>query len=543
MKHKSIKLDTGVELINITPFNPLISKCQIKVCYVSDKPNRNKSIITKEVAKQIANSLPGSPIVGYYNEHKEDFEEHNRIIEVSNGQFKIKDTTRPYGFVDLGAKVWFQKFLDDDTTEREYLVTEGWLWTGQYPECQRAIDEGNNQSMELDEDYLNAFWTKDSNGKPQFFIINEAIISKLCMLGEDNEPCFEGSNITAPDLTFSYGDNFKEQLFSMMNEIKELLNEGGKEVFTRYAVEIGDALWSSLYSYLEKTYPDGQYCSVYRIEGIYEENGQKFTILQHRADLKYFRLNFSLDESNGFIPSDTFVEVTKTYTPSEQPQFALADVEAYEAEYALNQKNSSEEEDKNDKDETNNSDNNSEGEKAPEDNETFAKKDDEEEEEKCPKCDKPVKECECEDEEEDKKKKYSLEEIPEYVELQNTYAQLKSDYDALVIEKENLEAQIKPLSEFKANADKKEKEAMIASFYMLSDEDKADVITNIDTYSLDEIEAKLAIICVRNKVSFNLEDDKGVETPPTTYDLNSDDNNDNVPAWVKRAMSVAENMK
>ena len=50
MKHKSIKLDTGVELINITPFNPLISKCQIKVCYVGDAPNRNRSIITKEVA-------------------------------------------------------------------------------------------------------------------------------------------------------------------------------------------------------------------------------------------------------------------------------------------------------------------------------------------------------------------------------------------------------------------------------------------------------------------------------------------------------------
>ena len=42
---------------------------------------------------------------------------------------------------------------------------------------------------------------------------------------------------------------------------------------------------------------------------------------------------------------------------------------------------------------------------------------------------------------------------------------------------------------------------------MLSDEDKKDVIDNIDTYSLDEIEAKLSIICVRNKVSFNLEDD------------------------------------
>jgi hypothetical protein len=55
----------------------------------------------------MANSLPGCPIVGFYNEEKKDFEGHNRVIDISNGEFKIKDTTRPYGFVDLGAKVWF----------------------------------------------------------------------------------------------------------------------------------------------------------------------------------------------------------------------------------------------------------------------------------------------------------------------------------------------------------------------------------------------------------------------------------------------------
>ena len=108
MRHKSIRLESSpVEFINITPYNPLISKCEIKVCYVGDKPNRNRSIITKEVAKKMANSLPGCPIVGYYNEHEEDFEEHNRQIEIANGKFTIRDTTRPYGFVDLNAKVWF----------------------------------------------------------------------------------------------------------------------------------------------------------------------------------------------------------------------------------------------------------------------------------------------------------------------------------------------------------------------------------------------------------------------------------------------------
>jgi len=33
----------------------------------------------------MANSLPGSPIVGFYNEDKGDFEEHNREIEIKDG--------------------------------------------------------------------------------------------------------------------------------------------------------------------------------------------------------------------------------------------------------------------------------------------------------------------------------------------------------------------------------------------------------------------------------------------------------------------------
>ena len=221
--HTSVKMNSPIEFINITPLNPLISKCQIKVCYVGDTPNRNRSIITKDVARQMANSLPGSPIVGYYNEGNSDFEEHNRVIDISNGEFKIKDTTRPYGFVDLNAKAWFAKYMDDDAVEREYLVTEGYLWTGQYPECQRILEHGNNQSMELDEKTLDAFWTKDSNNSPAFFIINEAIISKLCVLGENVEPCFEGAQITQPTIKFSFDDGFKEQLFSMMNELKDFL--------------------------------------------------------------------------------------------------------------------------------------------------------------------------------------------------------------------------------------------------------------------------------------------------------------------------------
>ena len=554
MRHESIPmLEHPCEFINITPVNPLISKCEIKVCYVGDDPNRNRSIITKDVAREMANSLPGSPIVGYYNESTKDFEEHNRIIDISGGKIRIKDTTRPYGFVDLGAKVWFQKFLDDGKDEREYLMTEGYLWTGQYPEAQRIIDEGNNQSMELSNNFLDGTWTKDNNGKPKFFIINEAIIAKLCVLGNDEEPCFEGSTITQPQFQFSFDDDFKNQVFSMMNELKQLIKEGGAPVFTTFAVEIGDALWQALYSFLETTFPrdlkDGECedcyrCSKYYIDSIWEEGAQKFAILKERANGKLYRLDFSWTEE-GFASAGSTVEVEKSYVPvTEKPMFALEDVEAFEEKrYSV--------EDNSGKDDNSKTDNPLEGDAK------FAKKKDEEEgkakkegegaegDDKCPKCGKPKAECTCEDDDDEddkKKKKYSLEEIPEYTELLDKYSNLEKEFNALKETNETLTAQVGELTEFKAGVDRKDKQAMIDGFYMLSDEDKQDVIDNIDTYSLDEIEAKLSIICVRNKVSFNLEDDDK-NTDPTTYSLNGGGEGDYTPAWIKSLQSVAKDIK
>ena len=479
-------MDTPIEFINVTPINPLISKCQIKVCYVGEEPNRNGSIITKEVARDMANSLPGSPIVGFFNEDKQDFEEHNRVIDISNGEFKIKDTTRPYGFVDLNAKVWFQKFLDDGQNEHEYMMTEGWLWTGQYPECKRILDKGNNQSMELDEGTLDATWSKNKNNEPLFFIINEAIISKLCILGENNEPCFEGSNITTPTIQFALEEGFKEQLFSMINELKDLLNKGGEKVFTRYSVEIGDTLWNALYDHVKDQYS---------IESVCEDGEQKFAVLI--ADNKYYRLNFTmLDDAIEFAESVNLIE---DYTPEAEPQFDASAVE----QYAQNRQQELEKNQNN----------------------------------------------------EGKVDKYNLEEIQEYVELNNRYSELTNTYNTLnenyttlsndySVAKEritNLETQIQELTSFKKGIEKAEKQKMIDSFYMLSDEDKKDVVENIDTYSLDDIEAKLSIICVRNKVSFNLDDNNKNKGTDVTLNLNGA-GDDNTPAWVKAIRAVAQEM-
>ena len=506
----SIPVENSIEIIELTSINPLISKCKIKVCYVGDTPNRNKSIITKETAKQIANTLPGSPIVGYYNETSEDYEEHNEIFKIKNGKLVVTTNTVPYGFVDLTAKVWFEKYTDNGV-EHEYLVTEGYLWTGQFPEAQKIIDEGRPQSLEFDKsnNTLDAFWTKDNNGKKQFFIINDAVISKLCILGDDVEPCFEGASIT--NFTLTLEDDFKQTMFNLMKNMQNILEEGGNNTMdmtvTNYAVEIGDTLWTVIYHNLEKSYPDTtkEYdSSIYSVVGIYEENNSKFVIVRHREENTYHKITFTYTEEGFDFTSDP-VLVEATFVEVNIPSISAEKV----TEYELTRYKKEEEED--------NSDNNEEEEPN-----------DDDEEKKKPKT------------------SYSLEDIVEYQELVEKYSSLEENYNNLMAEHSelqtnysNLENENATLLAFKNEAEKTAKENLIAEFTMLTDEDKKDVIDNITSYSLEEIEAKLSIICRRKKVSFTVEEQE--IQAPTTFSLESAETGiDEKPAWLR---AVDRNMK
>ena len=81
---KSLSTIKSPEFINLQPLdiNPLMSSCEIKVLYVGQ--NRNRSYISKEVATEMAKSLRGSPIVGYFKEENNDYlfyERYSKALE------------------------------------------------------------------------------------------------------------------------------------------------------------------------------------------------------------------------------------------------------------------------------------------------------------------------------------------------------------------------------------------------------------------------------------------------------------------------------
>lgn len=235
LKNQSVATIAAPEFINIEPYNPLISQCEIKVLYVGE--NRNGSFITEEVAKDMANSLPGTPIVAAFLKDKDDFGDHGHVVTIEDGEVKFSCKTQPYGFVAPDARVWFQEFIDTDEfgeeIYRKYLMTTGYLWTGQYPELQKVIEEGMPQSMELDEESVDGHWATNMSGV-EFFIINDATFSKLCILGSDVEPCFEGASVTNKQVSkdFAYNSEFMPTLFTMMNELKDALqyDKGGSDM-------------------------------------------------------------------------------------------------------------------------------------------------------------------------------------------------------------------------------------------------------------------------------------------------------------------------
>lgn len=434
MMHISVPIEGTSEVISATEISPLVSKCQIKVFYIDNKPNRNGTVITRKVAEKIGQKLPGSPIVGYYNPAAADFEQHNKELKFDSKDetFSLVDTTKPYGFVPTDAKVWFQDFQDDDGVTRRYLCTEGIIWSEAYPEAKRILESGNNQSMELNEKNLEGVWTKDSNSGRRFFIINEAIIEKLCVLGEDYEPCFEGAQIKSE--------------FSLTDEIKNLRQ--------------------SMYCMIQKM----------SIEG---------------------GLNSPMEENK---------------TLNQEPEAKIVEGPVVEFKAA-------EEEDKKNSD--------SQGKTVEED--TSKSEDTTEGTSDEKKKDEP-------------KKEYSLDEIPEYVQLKSDYEALQTSYAALEQEKNSLAEELEPLRTFKLDKEREEKQSMINSFYMLSDEDKKDVVENIDSYSLNDIESKLAVICLHNKVSFAAPAEENSQQ--LTYSLNSaaEQDVDDAPAWLQAVRQTEKEM-
>lgn len=425
LRNTSVATIAAPEFVNLAEdaLNPGISKADVKVLYLGE--NRNGSFINKETAMKMSETLRACPIVGAYRKDIDDFGDHGEIIHIENGEITFDCATVPYGFVAPDAKVWFKEFTDYDefgnTVNREYLMTTAYLWTGQYPEIERCVKEGMGQSMELDGKSIDGHWAENSESGIEFFIINDASFTKLCVLGDGVEPCFEGASVEAPNISDKFTkEGFTTTLYNMMNELKFALaeNVNTKEANAENAEKTDDS------------------------ESVKEEETTEFA--ENKEE--------EVEETAG--EAVEFAENAEESTESTESAEVVEENLDQESDFSANT-----EEEK-------------ESEEVVENTEESADN--------------------------------------EFVEKDAEIETLKSEIASLQEKYSLLETEAEELRSYKASRISADKDALINKYNMLSDDDKAEIVANKDSYSYEEIESKLALLYVKKNVDF---DDQEEEIP------------------------------
>lgn len=135
------------------------------------------------------------------------------------------------------------------------------------------------------------------NLKKGKWVYNAEGLSSARAYGEQHDPEIAKKAISIQKRLGLYKEEDKEDNMSTQKE---------------FAADIGN-IWYILCDVLTVKYPDEDYGSIYRIEGIYEEDEQKFAIIYKKDEATLYKINIAFDENDNIVLGEEIVEVEKTY--------------------------------------------------------------------------------------------------------------------------------------------------------------------------------------------------------------------------------------
>ena len=197
---------------DIVEVNSSFATGKLKIMYTGS--NRNTSNIPREVVEAAIPTLYNIPIVAHYNVDDNEIGGHDmQVVKTEDGGLRLRNLTEPCGVITDHTKVYFETDTDANGVEHEYLIADGVvLWKRQEVVQHIISDLGGvvDHSMEID------VTAGNKNSETGLFDVKAFEFEALCLLGGDNNPCFEGSSLEL----FSASD-FKKKMEEMMNELKE----------------------------------------------------------------------------------------------------------------------------------------------------------------------------------------------------------------------------------------------------------------------------------------------------------------------------------
>ena len=228
-------------------YNDTISKGRCRIFYKGG--NRNGTYITDEFAEKLLSTVSYAPVKGIYDEEEGDFTDHG----------KSRNQGRIYGIVPENPNITWEEHLDDDGVTRTYACVDVLIFTGLYTEAHAIV--GKSQSMELYVPSIKGDW-KIINGK-RWYVFESAHFLGLQALGDTTTPCFEGAAFFA----------LYQDLKRMVDEINEysLKGRNGGNKMLNYKLS-DNTKFNALWSLLNVNYCEaGNWTIEYDICEIYDE--------------------------------------------------------------------------------------------------------------------------------------------------------------------------------------------------------------------------------------------------------------------------------
>lgn len=273
---------------NLIPVTDTISKGRCHIFYKG--LNRNGSYISDEFADKLVATLPYTPVKGIYeadpfDEESGDYTDH--------GNFRTEG--RIYGIVPQNPNFAWEKHLDKDGVTREYASCDVYVYTGIYQEEAQKIFE-RPQSMELYIPSIKGYWDVVDGRK--CFRYLEASFLGLQVLGQQVEPCFEGSEF------FTLVDDLKNFVQNIdTNSFKD--KDGGEEQMFIFK-NVSDQ-FNLIWSLLNPNYSKENDTEINYIVLSVDEN---FALAKRLEDNTFVKVAFSKAEDSEEI---TLGEITPCY--------------------------------------------------------------------------------------------------------------------------------------------------------------------------------------------------------------------------------------
>lgn len=200
--------------------------------------NRNGSYITDQEAEYLIATAKTKPIVGFYNYMKEDFEGHTSP-ELAKG----------YGYIPEEPNFAWEDHLDPDGVMRTYACFDVILHVDYWDEAKQII--GKRQSMELNPATIQGDWNIIDG--QEYFVYTFAEMKGFCVLGDDKEPCFEGSAFEKEKE--SKFEKFSLLLSDLMEKVNETKSEKGGEQQMIFTIpELNNENYSALFESLNPNF-------------------------------------------------------------------------------------------------------------------------------------------------------------------------------------------------------------------------------------------------------------------------------------------------